>query len=154
MQCLKSNSDSGESACCSSVNSAIMWIYRAMCSRNGPPSMIIGLTHSLWHIYLGSSCCRIHSKPNQLSIPWLLTCPDNLVQIFESNCHSKFLGRKQNGGLPEHVYSNPLINCDCPTVGPLTVKYNILKTTFCLDNLYLIHAQLVIMADNESISQM
>ena len=28
-------------------NSSIMQFYRAICCRNGPPSMIIGLTHPL-----------------------------------------------------------------------------------------------------------
>ena len=63
---------------------------------------------------------------------------------FKSNGHSKFSGGKQNDRLSEHVYSNQLINPDYGTADQLAAKYGVLKTTFCLDNLYLLHTELVI----------
>ena len=64
----------------------------------------------------------------------------------KGNCHAKFSGGKQNGGSPEHVHSNPLINPDYRIPDWLAFKHiGFLKTTFCSDNLYLMHAHLVIM---------
>ena len=39
----------------------------------------------------------------------------------------KSLGGKQNGGLPELIYSNPLTNPDYRTADQLAVKYSVFE---------------------------
>ena len=52
------------------------------------------------------------------------------------------MGLKRNGKqMPDHAYSNPMINQDYRTADQLAVQHCVLK--FCLDNVCLIHTQLV-----------